>query len=96
MQLAQLLLSPSVDVRAVIGSHLREGDPFDPSGTTADNAAEKARDVIHAIGPVLGDGPRVIAGTNTGLVDPATPIRSIAATAIVQEAMRDDTDLPLT
>src|SRR3954453_1061259 len=36
-QLAHLLLSPSVDVRAVIGSHLAPGDPFDPSDQTATN-----------------------------------------------------------
>ena len=31
-QLAHHLLSPSVEVRAVIGSHLAVDDPFDPSG----------------------------------------------------------------
>jgi purine nucleosidase len=96
VQLAHHLLSPSVDLRAIIGSHLRPGDPFDPSGRTADNAAARAQEVVDAIGSsrVAGD-PRVIAGSNVGLIDPRTPIRSVAATAIVLEAMRDDTDLPL-
>ena len=36
VQLAHHLLSPSVDIRAVTGLHLRPGDPFDPSDVTAD------------------------------------------------------------
>ena len=34
-QLAHLLLSPSVDVRAIIGSHLNAADGFDNSKTQA-------------------------------------------------------------
>jgi hypothetical protein len=40
-QLAHLLLSPSVDVRAIIGSHLNAADGFDKSKTQAENAAKK-------------------------------------------------------
>lgn len=92
VQLAHLLLSPSVDVRAVVGSHLRAGDPFDPSPTTADKAAAAARRIAD-----LCNRPdvSVVAGSNTPLTDPVVPIRSAAAEAIVAEAMRDDTDLPL-
>ena len=50
VQLAHHALSPSVDLRLVIGSHLRPGDPFDPSDTTADNAAALARDVLALAG----------------------------------------------
>jgi hypothetical protein len=32
-QLAHLVLSPSVDIRAIIGSHLKVGDGFDNSTT---------------------------------------------------------------
>lgn len=45
-QLVHLLLSPSVAVPAVIGSHLRPGDPFDPSENSADHAAEKADEIL--------------------------------------------------
>ena len=45
-QLVHLLLSPSVEIRAIIGSHLRVGDGFDRSITQADNAAKKAREVL--------------------------------------------------
>lgn len=92
VQLAHHLLSPSVDIRLVIGSHLRPGDPFDPSETTAVNAASRAGDVIAALG--LADAPPVVAGSNTALADTATPIESAAAQAIVAEAVRDD-DRPL-
>jgi inosine-uridine nucleoside N-ribohydrolase len=93
IQLAHHLLSPSVDIRVVIGSHLRKGDPFDPSGRTADNAAAAAQRVVDLAGH--SDRVPVVAGSNVALVDRFTPIRSAATDAIIAEAMRDDTDLPL-
>src|SRR5699024_7694323 len=45
-QLVHHLLCPNVDIRAVIGSHLREGDAFDPSPHTASNACAVAADVF--------------------------------------------------
>ncbi|SMG19055.1 nucleoside hydrolase [Agreia pratensis] len=93
LQLAHHLLSPSVEIRAVIGSHLRPGDPFDPSEVTAENAARAALDVVTLAG-LAGHVP-VVAGSNVGLSDRATPIRSAATDAIIAEAMRDDTELPL-
>ena len=38
---------------------------------------------------------RILPGSNTGMVDARTPVDSAASRAIVEEAMRDDTDLPL-
>ncbi|MEA9984041.1 nucleoside hydrolase [Subtercola sp. RTI3] len=92
-QLAHHVLSPSVDIRAIIGSHLRPGDPFDPSETTADNAVMRAREVLQALG--LDARFAVVAGSNVALTDARTPHDSAGARAIVAEAMRDDTDLPL-
>src|SRR3954447_6273484 len=92
VQLAHHALSPSVDLRLVIGSHLRTGDHFRPSNTTADDAAELAREVLALAG--RHDVP-VIAGSNVGLTDRRTPIRSAAAEALVAEAMRTDVDTPL-
>ena len=93
VQLAHHLLSPSVDVRVVIGSHLRAGDGFDPSTVTADNAASAARAVVDLAGRT--GQVEVMAGSNVALADRATPIRSAATDAIIAEAMRDDSDLPL-
>jgi purine nucleosidase len=92
VQLAHHALSPSVDLRLVIGSHLREDDPFDPSTTTADNAAGQAAEILVLSG--RSDVP-VLAGSNVALSDPGTPVRSAAAEALVAEAMRDDVDTPL-
>ena len=92
VQLAHHALSPSVDLRLVIGSHLRPGDPFDPSATTADTAAARAREVLALAD--RNDVP-VLAGSNTGLTTRSAPIRSAAAEALVAEAMRDDVDTPL-
>lgn len=91
VQLAHHALSPSVDLRCVIGSHLRAGDPLDPGGNTADKAADKARTVLALAGRT--DVP-VIAGSNVGLGDRHTPIDSAAARAIIAEA-HADSPLPL-
>lgn len=92
-QLAHHLLSPSVEVRAVIGSHLAVGDPFDPSGRSAANGAAAATTVLELLGRA-GEVP-VITGSELPLVSSTEPQRSAAAEVIVAEAMRDDTDLPL-
>lgn len=49
-QLVHLLLSPSIDVRAVIGSHLAPGDPFDSSTMQATNAYRRAHEVLRLLG----------------------------------------------
>ena len=93
VQLAHLLLSPSVDVRAVIGSHLAPGDPFDSSDQTADNAVAKANEVIALAG--RSDTSTAVAGSNVALEDTTTPDDSAGAQAIIDEALRADTTDPL-
>lgn len=92
-QLAHLLLSPSVEVRAIIGSHLRVGDGFDRSATQADNAAKKVREVLQVMN-VTKPIP-VLAGSNTAMVNDSTPVKNEAVSFIIQEASRTDTKLPL-
>jgi purine nucleosidase len=92
-QLVHVLLSPSLDVRAVVGSHLAVGDGFDPSTQQAANAVRAARAVLDLMR--LRGKVRVVQGSNVALKDPMTPQRSAGAEAIVAEAMRTDTDLPL-
>ncbi|NEM92047.1 nucleoside hydrolase [Galbitalea soli] len=92
-QLVHHLLSPSVEIVGIIGSHLRPGDPFDPSEETADNACRRIEDVLAALG--RSGQYRVLAGSNTGMVDERTPVDSEASRAIVAEALRNDTELPL-
>ncbi|GAA1848574.1 hypothetical protein GCM10009714_33090 [Microlunatus capsulatus] len=92
VQLAHHALSPSVDLRGVIGSHLSPGDPFDPSDATADHAAAAAREVLALAG--REDVP-VVAGSNRALVDERTPRPSAGVELLLAEARRTDTDLPL-
>lgn len=87
-QLAQHLRSPSVEIRAIIGSHLHEKEPFDPSDQQAANAAAKANELL-ALMNLAGQVP-VIAGAEKGLASPARPAITPAAQAIITEALRDD------
>ena len=93
VQLAHHALSSSVELRAVIGSHLKPMDGFDMSDATAANAVEKARKVLSLLG--IGDEIAVVAGSDTAMVDRFTPLDTPAARAIVAEAMREDDDRPL-
>jgi hypothetical protein len=92
-QLTHLLLSPSVEVRGIIGSHLKVGDGFDPSKTQAENAANKVRELLQVM-DLKSDIP-VIAGSNTAMRNDSTPLRSDAVNFITKEALRTDTKLPL-
>lgn len=92
-QLAHHLLSPSVDVRLVIASHLAAGDPFDPSGHSAAHGCQLALDVLDLLG--RRDQVPVRPGSERPLTDRHTPQPSPASEAIITEAMRTDTDLPL-
>jgi purine nucleosidase len=92
-QLAHLLLSPSVEVRAIIGSHLKVGDGFDPSATQADNAARKAAEVLQLL-KMTGRVP-ILAGANLGMTNDSTPVKSVGVDFIIREVLRTDTQLPL-
>jgi purine nucleosidase len=92
-QLTHLLLSPSVEIRAIIGSHLKAGDGFDKSKTQADDAAKKALEIL-SIMKMDGKIP-VIAGSNTGMLNDTAPVKSAAVDFIIKEALRTDTNLPL-
>lgn len=91
-QLAHHLLSPSVDVRAVVGS------PHYPAGFyglpgSAEFACDMARQVVRLI-PSARDVP-VLLGSATPLKDARSPVASDGAAFIVREALRDDVRSPL-
>lgn len=92
-QLVHHLLSPSVDIRGIIGSHLKSGDSFDPSDTTATNAKRNIENILEMMN-MKGKYP-AFEGSNIGLDDINTPHHSEGASVIIEEAMRDDTDVPL-
>lgn len=92
-ELTHILLSPSVEVRAIIGSHLNASDGFDRSKTQAENAAKKANEVVKLLN--LEGKVSVIAGSNTGMQNDSTPVISKGVNFIIEEARRTDTQLPL-
>lgn len=92
-ELVHHLLSPSVEIRGIIGSHLKPGDGFDPSKETAANAKRKIDEVL-SIMNLAGSFP-VYQGSNIALENDSTAQNSDAANAIIKEAMRTDTKLPL-
>jgi hypothetical protein len=87
-QLVHHLLSPSVETRLVIGSHLRFGSPSDPGPDTAYNASLVARDVFARMG--LASADIVVQGSPIAMVDTETPQDTPAARAIIAEANRAD------
>src|SRR6185295_2111531 len=92
-ELVHHLLSPSVEIRAIIGSHLRPGDGFDRSKETATHAKQKIEEVLNIMN--LGNKYPVYQGSNNPLENDSIPQNSDAANAIIKEAMRDDTKMPL-
>jgi inosine-uridine nucleoside N-ribohydrolase len=91
--LAQQLLSPSAEVRGIIGSHFT----FDPAAPDKANSATlsaaKAKELLAVM--QLTDKYPVYEGSNRPLKDSKTPQVTEAAQFIVSEAMRTDTKLPL-
>lgn len=91
-QLAHHLLSPSVEVRAIIGSHHYKSGFYGAPGTVeqAVKEASELLDVMRLTGQYS-----VLSGAHESLTAPDRPIVSEAARAIVAEAMRDDVQTPL-
>ncbi|WP_114853125.1 nucleoside hydrolase [Brachybacterium sp. YJGR34] len=92
-QLIHHLLSPSVEIRAVIGSHLREGDGFYPGPDSATQATAIIRDVFARIG--LDSTEIIHEGSNRPLSSRTAPQPSPAVDVIIAEALREDVDSPL-
>ena len=92
-QLTHLLLSPSVDTRGIIGSHLSVKDFIDPSEKQAENATTKVKEVLKLL--KLQDSIPVFTGSNVAMTKDSVPVKSEAVNFIIKEAMRTDTKLPL-
>jgi inosine-uridine nucleoside N-ribohydrolase len=92
-QLVHLLLSPSLDTRAIIGSHLSVKDFIDPSDKQGENAAKKAKEVLQLMH--LNDSIPVFSGSNLAMQNDSLPVKNGAVDFIIKEALRTDTKLPL-
>ena len=91
-QLAHHLLSPSVEVRGIIGSHHHPGGFYGYPGT-ADHAVAMANQLLGTMN-LAGKIP-VLKGANEPLAASNTPVPNDAVKFIVQEALREDTKTPL-
>lgn len=93
IQTVHHLLSPSVDIPFFIASHLSVGDGWDPSEQQAANAEAELRKLLGVMG--LAGRHQVYRGAEKAIVSTTTPQDTPAARAIIAEAMRQDTELPL-
>lgn len=91
-QLAHHLLSPSVEVRGIIGSHHHPAGFYGYPGT-ADHAVAMV-DRLLGVMDLSGTVP-VFKGANQPLAGTDTPLPNPAVEFIVREAMRDDVKTPL-
>lgn len=92
-QLVHQLLSPSVSIPLIVGSHLPKGDGLDPGDQQASHAALKAREVVGIVQPEIV--PKIVAGNERALTMASGRRPSTATAAIILEALRTDTLLPL-
>lgn len=92
-QLVHQIISPSAEIKGIIGSHLKPGDPFDSSKITAENAVKKVNETLEVMN--LKNKFNVFQGSNNQLKDLKTPNISNGAKAIVAEAMKADEKNPL-
>lgn len=87
-QLAHHLLSPSVTIPLILGSHIHPNDFMDRSTVQAEHAAT----VAGALAGLLGvTPPPILAGRNTAPAPGAPPQATPAVTRIIAEARRADT-----
>ena len=93
VQLAHHLLSPSIELRLVIGSRQAA---IKLAGGAPDTTAEESETAARRIAELAGrtDVP-IATGARHPLRDRTTPASSAATDALIAEALRVDTDLPL-
>jgi inosine-uridine nucleoside N-ribohydrolase len=94
VQLAHHLLSPSVEIRAIIASHLRADDThWNRFPSSVEVAEQRAMQVVSLCGKQ--GAVRVLRGAEGPMSASGVPVESPGVDFIVSEALRDDTDLPL-
>lgn len=85
--LVHQILSPSAELRAIVGT--TTGSP----GETAQRSAELATEILDIMG--RRGSAKVHVGAPGKLTSATSPVRSPGTQAIIDEAMRNDTQLPL-
>lgn len=90
VQLAHLLLSKSVDVRAVTSSHLLKVGPWPIPDQPAAAGADEAQIVVD----LIGSNTKVLAGSDLPMPEAGVAADSAAVDFLIEEALRDS-DVPL-
>lgn len=91
VQLAHHLLCRSIEIPFVVSSAVGTHHPEWTDHCVTDGAR-----VVREIASLAGrEDVRVVEGSNVPMPDRSTPAMSPAVDALITEAMRDDTDLPL-
>ena len=90
--IAHILMTPKLDVRAIIGGHFNLCDDRYPQGKTAQASLEEIQKILALM--KLDDINTPVAGAELPLENINTPRISAGAEKIIQEAMRED-DRPL-
>lgn len=85
-----MVLSTTIDLRGIIGTG---PNAYDPAGENSASAARLGREILALMGR-SGSVP-VLEGLDTQFAVAGPPVRSPAISAIIDEAMRTDTTLPL-
>lgn len=93
VQLAHHLLSPTVDIRGIISSHLRAGDDWNTTNNSVANGIEAIRDLVQVM--AIEDLPHIVAGSETPMHSGDKPAMSQGAELILEEARRNDVSTPL-
>lgn len=92
-QLVHHLLSPSLDIRGIIGSHLKQGVGFTDRVDSAVESCEKAENILSLMG--LSGKYIVCAGSNEPMSNPEIPKESDGVELIIREAMQATPENPL-
>ncbi|KPF87928.1 hypothetical protein IP81_18640 [Novosphingobium sp. AAP83] len=92
-QLAHFGLSPSVSIPLVVGSHYRDFGEADKILDKAVVSAGKAKELLGLIG--RAEIAPIVAGLQQPLASRGSARSTAATAAIIREAMRTDTGLPL-
>ncbi len=87
VQLAHHLLSPSVDIRALIGTRM---DPHGWAHPTADHVGTAVAEAERIARLCDRTDVPIVRGADAGLPDHRTPVETDGVRAIIDEAMRDD------
>lgn len=91
VQIAHHLLCRSIEIPFIVSSAVGTHHP-----EWTDHCVTDGVEVVRQVAALAGrEDVRVVEGSNFPMVDRVTPAVSPAVEALVAEAMRDDTDLPL-